>query len=79
MPAEALFDAVFRVTGSMPNIPGVAAGMRAAQLPDAAFDVPSGLLANLGRPPRESACECERSNEIRLGSVMSLLSGPTVL
>src|SRR5262249_8623257 len=26
----------------------------------------------------ESACECERSNDIRLGSVMSLLSGPTV-
>lgn len=78
LPAEVLFDSVFRVTGSTPNFPGVPAGTRAAQLPDSALDVASGLLANLGRPPRESACECERSNEIRLGSVMSLLSGPTV-
>jgi mono/diheme cytochrome c family protein/roadblock/LC7 domain-containing protein len=78
LPAETLFDAVFRVTGSTPNIPGVPAGTRAAQLPDAGLDVTSGLLANLGRPPRESSCECERSNDIRLGSVMSLLSGPTI-
>jgi WD40 repeat protein/mono/diheme cytochrome c family protein len=78
LPAEVLFDAVFRVTGSTPNFPGAPAGTRAAQLPDSALDVSSGLLANLGRPPRESACECERSNEIRLGSVMALLSGPTI-
>lgn len=78
LPAEALFDAVFTATGSMANIPGVPPGTRAAQLPDSAFDVPSGLITNLGRPVRESSCECERSNELRLGSVMSLLSGPTV-
>ncbi|MBI5775109.1 MAG: DUF1549 domain-containing protein [Verrucomicrobia bacterium] len=78
LPAEVLYDAVLRVTGSTPNFPGVKAGTRAAQLPDSAIDVPSGLLANLGRPPRESACECERSNDIKLGSVMALLSGPAV-
>ncbi|MDB6033340.1 MAG: hypothetical protein JWM16_3678, partial [Verrucomicrobiales bacterium] len=78
LPAEVLFDAVFRVTGSTPAIPGVKPGTRASQLPDAGLDVPSGLLANLGRPVRESACECERSNDIRLGSVMALLSGPTI-
>ena len=78
LPAEVLYDAVLRVTGSAPNFPGVKAGTRAAQLPDSAVDLPSGFLANLGRPPRESACECERSNEIRLGSVMSLLTGPAV-
>ncbi len=78
LPAEVLFDAVFKVTGSMPNIPGVKPGTRAAQLMDSSQDVASGLLASLGRPPRESACECERSNDIRLGSVMALLSGPTV-
>src|SRR5262249_32750743 len=32
----------------------------------------------LGRPARQSACECERSSDIRLGSVMALLSGPTI-
>ena len=31
-----------------------------------------------GRPARQSACECERSSDIRLGSVMALLSGPTI-
>jgi hypothetical protein len=78
LPAETLFDAVFRVTGSTPQIPGAKPGQRATQLADAATDVGSGLLATLGRPPRQSACECERSSDIRLGSVMALLSGPTI-
>jgi hypothetical protein len=78
LPAEVLYDAVLKVTGSTPNFPGVKPGTRAAQLPDSAIDLPSGFLANLGRPPRESACECERSGDLRLGSVMALLSGPAV-
>jgi len=78
LPAETLFDAVFRVTGSTPNIPGAKPGQRATQLADAATDVGSGLLATLGRPARQSACECERSSDIRLGSVMALLGGPTI-
>ncbi len=78
LPAEVLFDAVLKVTGSTPQFPGVKPGTRAAQLPDSAIDVPSGFLASLGRPARESACECERSSDIRLGSVMALLSGPAV-
>ena len=76
--AETLFDAVFRVTGSTPQIPGAKPGQRATQLADAATDTGSGLLATLGRPARQSACECERSSDIRLGSVMALLSGPTI-
>ena len=78
LPAEALYDSIMTVTGSTPNIPGVPAGTRAAALPDAALDLPSGFLANLGRPVRESACECERSNDVQLGPVMSLLGGPVV-
>src|SRR3989454_6261316 len=78
LPAETLFDTVFRVTGSTPNIPGAKPGQRATQLADSATDVGSGLLATLGRPARQSACECERSSDIRLGSVMALLSGPTI-
>ena len=78
LPAETLFDAVFQVTGATLNIPGAKPGQRAAQLSDAGMDVSSGLLATLGRPPRQSACECERSSDIRLDSVMALLSGPTV-
>jgi hypothetical protein len=78
LPAETLFDSVFRVTGAALQIPGAKPGQRASQLADAGTDVASGLLATLGRPVRESACECERSSDIRLGSVMALLSGPTV-
>lgn len=77
LPAEVLLDAVYTVTGATPNFPG-AQGLRAAQLIDGAVDVPGGFLANLGRPPRESSCECERSNDMKLSSVMSLLSGPAV-
>src|SRR5439155_2618776 len=54
LPAETLFDAVFRVTGSMPQIPGAKPGMRAMQLADSATDVGSGLLATLGRPAAQS-------------------------
>lgn len=77
LPAETLFDTVFRVTGTMPDIPGAKPGQRAIQLADAAIDS-NGLLATLGRPARQSACECERSSDIRMGSVMALLSGPTI-
>jgi hypothetical protein len=78
LPAEVLYDAVLRVVGSEPHIPGTAPGTRAQQLFDSGIDLPSGFLANLGRPARESACECERTNDLRLGSIMSLLSGPAV-
>ncbi len=76
--AEVLFDAVHALTGATSQIPGVPAGTRAASLPDAGVELADGFLANLGRPPRESACECERSSELQLGPVMALVSGPTV-
>lgn len=75
LPAEVLYDTVQKVTGAPSRLPG---GVRATQLADAGADLPSGFLANLGRPSRESACECERSNDLRLGSIMALLSGPAV-
>ncbi len=78
LPAETIFDALFKVTGATPQFPGTKPGQRATELADAATDTGSGLLATLGRPARESACECERSSELRLGSVMALLGGPTI-
>lgn len=78
LPAEVLYDTIYRVTGSKSAIPGVAPGTRAAQLPDVAFNLADGFLNNLGRPVRESACECERSHDLQLGPVMALVSGPTV-
>lgn len=78
LPAEVLFDSVFAVTGSMPDIPGVPKGTRAAALADAQIKLRDGFLTNFGRPVRESVCECERSNDVNLGPVMALMSGPTV-
>lgn len=78
LPAEVLYDAVYQVTGAVSDIPGVAPGTRAAALPDVAVSLPDGFLNNLGRPVRESACECERSHDLQLGPVMALVSGPTV-
>ena len=78
LPAEVLFDSIHYVVGSTAKIPGVPAGTRAAELPDSNIKLADGFLANLGRPPRESACECERVNDLQLGPVMALISGPTV-
>ncbi len=78
LPAEVLYDAVYRVTGAVSKIPGVAPGTRAAALADVAVTLPDGFLNNLGRPVRESACECERSQDLQLGPVMALVSGPTI-
>lgn len=78
LPAEVMYDAVHRVTGTRSKIPGLAEGARAASLADADAGLKDGFLNNLGRPVRESACECERSSDLQLGSVMVLVSGPTV-
>jgi hypothetical protein len=78
LPAEVLYDAVYRVTGAVSKIPGVAPGTRAAELPDSEVELPSGFFTTFGRPARESACECERSSGLQLGPVMALVSGPTV-
>lgn len=78
LPAEVLFDSIHYVTGSDLKIPGVPAGTRAAALPDSGARLPSGFLSTLGRPPRESVCECERSSDLQLGSVLALVSGPDI-
>jgi WD40 repeat protein/mono/diheme cytochrome c family protein len=78
LPAEVLLDSVYRVTGSSSKFPGVPPGTRAAALPDSGVELPSGFLGTFGRPPRESACECERTSGLQLGPVMALVSGPTL-
>ncbi|MCO6456247.1 MAG: DUF1549 domain-containing protein [Pirellulaceae bacterium] len=78
LPAEVLYDAIHRVTGSVPKLPGVPPGTRAAELPDVGVALPDGFLATFGRPARESACECERSSGMQLGPIMALISGPTL-
>ncbi len=78
LPAEVLYDTVLALTGSVSSIPGAPKGTRAAALSDSGVNLADGFLTNLGRPVRESACECERSSELQLGPVMALISGPTI-
>ncbi|OWK43119.1 putative vegetatible incompatibility protein HET-E-1 [Fimbriiglobus ruber] len=78
LPAEVLFDSIHRATGSESRLPGMPAGARAAQLLDSNVDLPGGFLELFGKPVRESACECERSNTMMLGSVMAMVNGPIV-
>jgi hypothetical protein len=78
LPAEVLFDSIHRATGSLSKLPGLPAGTRAAQLIDSNVKAPGSFFDLFGRPPRESACECERSNSILLGPVLSLLTGPVI-
>ncbi len=76
LPAEVMFDAIHLATGSVKHLPGLPAGMRAAELPDAGASDP--FLDDFGKPARESACECERSTGMVLGPIMKLINGPTV-
>ncbi len=78
LPAETLYDAIQRVTGAVSHLPGVPVGYRATQLPDSQVNLPGGFLDLFGRPPRESACECERSSGVVLGQALNLVNGPTI-
>jgi hypothetical protein len=78
LPAETLYDAVHAATGSRPKLPGVPEGFLAAQLPDSGVELADGFLNLFGRPPRESACECERTTGVMLGQALNLVNGPTI-
>jgi hypothetical protein len=78
LPAEVLYDCIERATGATSHLPGLPAGARAVQLLDSNVEVPSGFLGLFGKPPRESACECERSGSMMLGPVLNLVNGPIV-
>jgi hypothetical protein len=78
LPAEVLFDAIHRAAGSQSHLPGLPAGARAMQLVDSNVPVPGSFLELFGKPPRESACECERTNSMLLGPVLNLVNGPVL-
>jgi len=72
--AEHLLDSISRATGSFQKYPGVPAGFRAVQLPDSTV-ASGGFLDLFGRPPRESPCECERSDTVSLIQALNLVNG----
>src|SRR5262249_1475999 len=78
LPAEVLFDAIYRSVGATTKLPGLPAGARAVQLLDSNVPIPGGFLELFGKPPRESACECERSGGMMLGPVLNMVNGPVV-
>ena len=78
LPAEVLYDTIMHATGSVSRLPGLAPGARAAQLLDSTVEVPGGFMGLFGKPPRESACECERSSSMMLGPVLNLVNGPVI-
>src|SRR5262249_42976969 len=78
LPAEVLFDSIERAAGWKAQLPGLRAGARSAELLDSNVDIGGGFFELFGKPPRESACECERSNGMLLGPVLNLLNGPVV-
>lgn len=78
LPAETLFDAVHQATGSRTRIPGQRPGRRAAESLDPSMKTKDGFLDLFGRPPRESACECERGSGLSLGQTLNLVNGPTI-
>jgi len=78
LPAEVFFDSIYRATGSLSRLPGLPAGARASQLLDPNAQVPGGFFELFGKPPRESACECERSSGMMLGPILNLVNGPIV-
>ena len=77
--AEQLLDAEHEVTGVAAAFAGYPTGTRAAQLPGARPSrKPSAaeqFLMTFGKPPRELACECERSADTTLGQTFQLISG----
>src|SRR5437763_9363339 len=76
LPAAVLYDAIHVATGSAPKLPGGV--KRAAQMLDSTQDVPGGFFNISGKPERESACECERSNATQFGLVLNFVTGPVV-
>jgi len=70
--AEVLLDAVDQVTGIPTRYAGLPEGTRATQLPDEGFA--NAFLRLFGKPPRESACECERVAEPSLGQSLFLMN-----
>jgi hypothetical protein len=71
--AEQLADALDFATGTREKYQGLPLGTRAIQLPDT--KVRSFLLDTFGRPPRQIACECERSAQPNIAQALHLLNG----
>jgi hypothetical protein len=76
IPAEALMDTLIQATAVPENFPGVPAGFRAAQLPDANSE--NAFLRLFGKSQRMEACECERDNGSNMLQALHFLNGKSI-
>ena len=75
--AEQLLDAICQVTGVEEKLGGLPTGTKATQMP--APDIfKNDFLKIFGQPDRQTACECERSDESNLSQALQLFNGPLV-
>jgi hypothetical protein len=77
MKAEVFLDAIDQATGVATGYGGLPAGTRALQLPDEGYS--NSFLTLFGRPPRESACECERAADPSLSQALHFMNDSFVL
>lgn len=84
--AEQMADALHQVAAVPAQFSGYDKGTRAAQIAGVpkqrrggeAATTADQFLISFGRPPRELACDCERTNETALNHTFQLVSGPLV-
>lgn len=76
LPAEMLLDAVAQVTETDVKFRSLPLGARAVQVADGKSG--NYFLDVFGRPPRDSACTCERRNEPTLAQTLHLINGDTL-
>jgi hypothetical protein len=77
MAAEELMDAVSAASGVKAQFPEAPKDTDAEQLVDPHIGK-EGFLDVFGRPPRESACECERRSDFSLPQALNLVNGTTI-
>ena len=76
--AEILLDGINMVTDSSEQFKGQPKGVRAVQLPDDQFTKDSYFLSVFGRPDMNSACECERADEVNLAQALHLVNSANI-
>jgi hypothetical protein len=78
LPAEALLDAIDRVSETQTDFPNLPAGTRAIALPDNSYNRSTPFLRVFGRPENESVCECERVQSSSLAQSLHLINAPDI-
>jgi hypothetical protein len=74
--AEQLLDGVCQVTQVAESFPGLPPDTAATEIPSPDFD--HEFLETFGRPPRTTACACERGTQSTLAQVIELFNGTLI-